>query len=121
MQDPKFLNFFSKNSFKIVILILLSFIPFIYMCVCVCVCTRALNFSSKKDEHKLLFCMYFFGNFNTCPYQNRFYSSFLNKKIKHATKINQELIFSSFFCISLNPREKETKKNKKTIHRYGKI
>jgi hypothetical protein len=35
--------------------------------------------------------------------------------------INQELIFSSFFCISLNPREKETKKTKKTNHRYGKI
>jgi hypothetical protein len=65
--------------------------------------------------------MYFLATLILVLIKTDLFFLFLYEKIKHATMINQELIFSSFFCISLNPREKETKKTKKTNHRYGQI
>jgi hypothetical protein len=81
MQDPKFMNFFFKNPFKIVILIFLSFFCFFNIYV--------LNFSSHKDEHNLLFCMQFFNNYKTFSYQNQFFSSFFCISWINHNKVHQ--------------------------------
>jgi hypothetical protein len=90
------------------ILILLSFVffPYIYMCVCARAC--ALNFSSHNDEHNLLFCMHFFSNFKIFSLSKLIFSSFFWNQTHKQDSSRINLFF--FFCISWNPREKETKK-----------
>jgi hypothetical protein len=106
MQDPKFLNLFSKNTFKIVILILISFV-FFYM----------MNFLSHKDEHNLFFFICWiviccFNKFKTFPYQNRFSSSFFLKSNTQLRLIKNQCFF---FVLAKTLERNKLRKTRKQI------
>jgi hypothetical protein len=111
MQDLKFPNCFSKNPFKIC-----DFLFFFLK--------EKIGAKFLKSQRRTQFvvCMQFFlATSRLFPNMKLIiFFFFFKKKNLNTTKINQEQIFF-FFGSSRNPKEKETKKNKKPNPRCDKI